>query len=67
MNTDIRTRWAWGVFVLGVMLLVAAGVLGIVAVWTHGPQAGRIGGTAGILGVPGFFLTLGGSFSVFDL
>lgn len=48
-------------FILGVLLLSAAFVLGIMAAWSVGPIQTKLAVTAVICGVPGFFCTLIGS------
>lgn len=44
---------------VGILFLAIALVVGLIAIWTVGPEAQRMGGTAAIFGVPGFLLSLG--------
>ena len=43
---------------LGIIMFLACIVFGVIAVWTTGDDAGKWGGTAGILGGAGFVVTM---------
>lgn len=48
---------------VGVALLVAAFVLGIAAIWSNDSDLqGKLGYTAGMVGLVGFFVALGATF-----
>lgn len=47
-----------GVVITGMMLMVVAVVLFLAAIWTYGPNSGRLAGTAAALGIVGGLLVL---------
>jgi hypothetical protein len=51
----MRTAWR-AVIAVAVLLIAAAITCAAVAIWTTGPDAGRWGGTAGLLGFVGLCL-----------
>lgn len=54
---DDITGWKIGM-AIGIFMMFAAIVVGMVAIWSVGEIVPRLGGTAGLLGGAGFITTL---------
>ncbi|MEI4273907.1 hypothetical protein TEK04_19475 [Klenkia sp. LSe6-5] len=55
---------AWLALVLGVLALIAALVLAVLAIWTTGPTRAPLGQTAGLAASVGVVLTFGAALSL---
>lgn len=56
-DNDLEVGWV-AAFILSILMMMACLVIGIIACWTHGDSAARIGGTAAIIGFPGLVMLI---------
>lgn len=52
MSRESDLGWR-ATLIFGILAVIAGVIVGVVACWSHGPIASRLGGTAGLIAGPG--------------